>query len=222
MIYCLSDLHGEDERYQAFVKDLLRDEDTAYVLGDVIDRHRGGCRILLDIMKRPNVHLILGNHEYMMRQALSEGMSYWDLVKWRGNGGDVTETEFRKLDTKEQKKIIDFLRNCPDHVELSVNGQQFHLVHAWPGDNTYDRVWSRNKWKSPLLGKTVIIGHTPTAWISNNLQDAMEDGKLCIYPKREMRENLSLGYIGIDCGCGHPLPCRMAVLRLDDMTEFYY
>ena len=51
MIYVMSDLHGEYEKYKAMLDKIqLRDEDTLFVLGDVIDRGNQGIRILLDMM----------------------------------------------------------------------------------------------------------------------------------------------------------------------------
>ena len=224
MIDVLSDLHGDDERYEAFVTEMLQKGDTAYILGDVLDRKPGGIKIILDIMKRPNVHLILGNHEHMMLKALSKDALRGDRMAWWMNGGKVTEAEYRKLPPEEQKQILEFLNSCPDHMDLCVNGRKFHLVHAWPADNTYDRVWLRHHWqeRNPIPGTTVIIGHTVTIQIPNNFRDAMDGDHICIYPKQEDRERLDLGYIAIDCGCGYPAPGRLAVLRLDDMAEFYY
>ena len=42
----------------------LRPDDTLYILGDVIDRGPDGVKILQDMMARPNVVPILGNHEF--------------------------------------------------------------------------------------------------------------------------------------------------------------
>ena len=51
MIYVLSDIHGNERRFNSVMKQIdLRSEDTLYVLGDVIDRHPGGIRILRKIM----------------------------------------------------------------------------------------------------------------------------------------------------------------------------
>ena len=67
MIYILSDIHGQYERYKAILEKIdLQDEDALYVLGDVIDRGPASLQILFDIMERPNAHMFLGNHEHMM------------------------------------------------------------------------------------------------------------------------------------------------------------
>ena len=65
MIYACSDIHGHYDQYVAMLSRLsLRPDDTLYILGDVIDRGPDGVKILQDMMARPNVVPILGNHEF--------------------------------------------------------------------------------------------------------------------------------------------------------------
>ena len=71
MVYVLSDIHGNERRFNSIMKQInLQHEDTLYVLGDVIDRHPGGIRLLRRIMAMPNAKMLLGNHEFMMLRAL--------------------------------------------------------------------------------------------------------------------------------------------------------
>ena len=71
MKYVIADIHGNERRFNSIMKQInLQREDTLYVLGDVIDRHPGGIRILRRIMSMPNAKMLLGNHEYMMLRAL--------------------------------------------------------------------------------------------------------------------------------------------------------
>ena len=71
MIYCMSDIHGEMDRFQAMLNEInFGPEDTLYILGDVIDRNPDGIRILREIMIRPNMQMLLGTHELMMLQSL--------------------------------------------------------------------------------------------------------------------------------------------------------
>ena len=66
MIYCMSDIHGDYEKYRRMLEAIpLRGQDTLYILGDVVDRGPEPVPILLDMMQRPNVRPVLGNHEYM-------------------------------------------------------------------------------------------------------------------------------------------------------------
>ena len=65
MQYAVSDIHGCYDKYIQLLRRLgLKDSDTLYVLGDMIDRGPDGLKILRDISMRPNVVPFLGNHEY--------------------------------------------------------------------------------------------------------------------------------------------------------------
>ena len=76
MHYCISDIHGEFDRYQAMLEEIhLTDDDTLYVIGDAIDRAPGGIDILEDIMARKNVVMLVGNHEQMCLDTLGKTMS---------------------------------------------------------------------------------------------------------------------------------------------------
>lgn len=47
MIYVLSDIHGNAYNFDAILQQIcLQPEDILYILGDVIDRHPDGIRIL--------------------------------------------------------------------------------------------------------------------------------------------------------------------------------
>ena len=71
MIYVMSDIHGNSRRFNSIMEQIqLKDTDTLYILGDVIDRYPDGIRILRKLMKMNNVKMLLGNHEYMMLKAL--------------------------------------------------------------------------------------------------------------------------------------------------------
>ena len=48
-VYAMSDLHGCYERYIKMLDEInLCDDDTLYILGDVVDRGDGGIKILQD------------------------------------------------------------------------------------------------------------------------------------------------------------------------------
>ena len=73
MIYVLSDIHGNTARFNSIMEQInLQPEDTLYVLGDVVDRYPDGIKILRRIMKMPNAKMLMGNHEYMMLQAIGD------------------------------------------------------------------------------------------------------------------------------------------------------
>ena len=213
MNYCISDIHGEYDRYIAMLKLInFSDDDTLYVLGDVIDRGADGVKILRDIMERPNVKMILGNHEYMCLATLGPNNQIGARDLWTQNGGGSTYNDLMyAMPVKERMKILRFIESLPDHLDIEVNGGNFHLVHGCPADNQDDRIWNRPQQTNepPIDGSTVIVGHTPTVYIAG------DNGE----PFRIWHGN---GIIDIDCGCGNQTELRrLACLRLDDMKEFY-
>lgn len=68
----MSDLHGN---YKAYIKMLeiidFKKSDMLYVLGDILDRDLNPIKIILDLMKRPNVEVIAGNHCVMACECFS-------------------------------------------------------------------------------------------------------------------------------------------------------
>ncbi len=69
--YAISDIHGRYDKYKMLLKEIrFSDSDTLYILGDVIDRGGGGIRILQDAAERPNIKMLMGNHEEMAIDAL--------------------------------------------------------------------------------------------------------------------------------------------------------
>ena len=225
MIYVLSDIHGNERRFHSVMKQInLQPEDTLCVLGDVVDRYPGGIRILRALMAMPNVKMILGNHEYMMLRAL--GQPYDDnfddgraLEHWYRNGGKVTHDHFKRIRKALRRDIVEFLRALPLHIDITVNGTAYKLVHGAPVESYRPEPKYKNPvhyavWKrldlSDLIpdGYTVIFGHTPTRYYQEN------------YPMEIWRDG---NRIGIDCGSGYPEDGfgRLACLRLDDGKVFY-
>ena len=185
-------------------------------------------------MSLPNVHMLLGNHEYMMLNALDvldrDNPEYPHALRlWYRNGGDVTHEYIKHIRKSVRKEIFDYLHSLPLNIDVEVNGKSYILVHGGAIAH-YDRyafkydtqeeyaVWNRIHYKAPdIEGKTIIFGHTPTSEYQHN-------------NPLEIWHSPSGGKIGIDCGCGfphslsqgrYPAYGRLACLRLDDMKVFY-
>ena len=66
MIYVMSDLHGEYDKYLAMLKKIkFSPKDELYILGDVVDRGSKPVEILQDMRSRENVIPLMGNHDKM-------------------------------------------------------------------------------------------------------------------------------------------------------------
>ena len=225
MTYILSDIHGNERRFRSVLKQIrLRPEDTLYVLGDVIDRHPDGIRILRRIMNMPNAKMLLGNHEYMMLRALGfpkdsnidDGRA---TAHWYRNGGKVTHDHLKHLRKSLRQEIVDYLTGLPLHYDLEVNGRHYKLVHAAPEElyapeplyptPIHFSVWKRLDPDAALSGDyTLVFGHSTTS-----------------HYQAAVPMELWYGHrrIGIDCGSGHPEGSagRLACLRLEDGAVFY-
>ena len=98
MKYVISDIHGMWDKYQNMLKLIkFSAEDELYILGDVIDRGEDGIKILQDIRRHTNMHLLMGNHELMAVQTLfAQDENEWNekMIVWAMNGGEETYYSF--------------------------------------------------------------------------------------------------------------------------------
>jgi hypothetical protein len=132
---------------------------------------------------------------------------------WRYNGGGITHRIMTYITpTEERLQILRFIQELPDHLEISVNGQDYYLVHGMPGKTQYDRIWGRPEpppTQPPIPGKICIVGHTCTYYMTCD-----EEHPFRIWHGPSI--------IDVDCGCGNATSLRqLACLRLEDMQEFY-
>ena len=234
MIYVTGDIHGNMKRFRSLMKKIrLQPGDTLYVLGDVMDRYPGGYRILRELLSMPNVRLLLGNHEYMLLDAIGTEYSeeetfllYERMSRWYRNGGRVTHVSFNHVPVARRQEIFSILRELPLYADVTAGGRTFRLIHGGDPEEynpRYDRnyrdrtefaVWYRIRgdedWRED---RTYVFGHTPTYHYQNA-------DPLSVWHSPDGR------FIGIDCGCGFPQDGRagngrLACLRLDDLAEFY-
>lgn len=227
MNYVLADIHGNSEAFDQILSMIdLKDDDHLYILGDVVDRGPDGIALLQRIRKMPNATLLLGNHEYMMINALRYPNNTRYKSIWRRNGCEPTYDAFCALDKDAQEDLLQYVESLPLQTEVSLKtttgDSTFVLVHAapqelyakegWQNENKREFVvWYRMALVLPkeLTGKTLIFGHTPT----ENVQAAD-------WPK--MRIAHGAGVLDIDCGCAYPqYGGQLGCLRLEDMTEYY-
>lgn len=146
MHYVMSDIHG---LYYEFLKMLEKidftDNDTLYIIGDVIDRGPFGIKLLDYIRENKNIVLIRGNHEQMMIDAFYakqkkennnnlDNTEIQELIEiyydWLNNGGIYTLEEFNKKNKQEKINIIKYLENLDNFKILKINNQKYLLIHA--------------------------------------------------------------------------------------------
>lgn len=221
----MSDLHGCDGLYRAMLEKIkFSDDDTLYILGDIVDRGEGGIRILQDLMQRKNVMTLLGNHDDWANRILhrlsTPAQDYLSkgemslLSAWLSDGGRPTFDAFCALDAKTQTKVLAYLNSFWLYEELEVGGRRFFLSHTLPSKDEFKNFGSLKPqdftFSEPDYEEvydpdvTFITGHTPTAFINP------------AYRGRIWRGN---NHIAVDCGA--VFNGSLGCLCLDTMEEYY-
>lgn len=226
--YVMSDIHGRYDRYLKML-DLVEfgNDDNLYIIGDVIDYGSFSIDLMKDIMKRDNVTLTMGDHEYMMLRSLykSSMCHYeWESIyrNWMNSGGEATLKALLKLPDNERYEIFQYFDNVSMFEVVTINNDSFYLVHAFPAHRTFDVLSTKVDLSmlNPIEGTELIIGHTPVPelYIHNERLYERYQSK-----HRHYEIEYAPGFTNIDCGCKYEddPKSRLACLRLDDMEEFY-
>ena len=213
--WVMSDLHGDYEGYLEVLEKMnFSEEDVLYVVGDVLDRGRGGIKILQHMMLRPNIYPIIGNHEYMagkclrflLQEITQESIANLEegivtgLLEWQNVGGQATMDEFHKLSKEEKLDIVEYLEDFALYEELAVDRKTYIMLHAGflhfsperPLEDyqMYELIFHANDYERVYFpDKYLVTGHLPTRVIEGNKRPD------CIY-----RAN---NHIAIDCGSGY-------------------
>lgn len=229
--YVISDIHGNYDAYKEMLKKIrFSEEDMLYILGDILDRGPQPIKVVLDLMERPNVVCLAGNHEcmaleclqFLMKEITEESLAKLDpgmiekLLNWQMNGSVTTTDEFHSLDIQARKAVLTFISEFDLYEEVCVNGKEFILVHAGLGNFDPEKplweyefdelVWARPDYETPYFpDKYVITGHTPTMMIEGNPRSGF------IFRNHN--------HIAIDCGAG--FGGRLACFCLETEEEFY-
>ena len=215
MRYIISDIHGcYDEYIKLLDKIRFTDEDTLYILGDAVDRGPEPIKVLKDMMSRPNIIPIIGNHDFIIYriskklsvEVTEENYDNYlteddiiDYILWMQNSGKNTAEQFRKLSGEEQADILDYIAQASLYETLEQGKKRYILVHAGLANFSPDKDLDEydlheflekraNYSKRYYTDKNVylVTGHTPTIYIKG-----WERAE--VYKKN--------GHIAIDCGC---------------------
>lgn len=229
-IYVMSDIHGQYEKYLKMLEKIgFSDDDILYVLGDVIDRGPEPVKVLTDMSSRHNIFPIMGNHELMAVEVLSDILKeiteesisklsesfMGKILEWNLNGGSVTLEKFKELSPEKRKELFDYICDFSLIETVDVKDRAFVLVHSTLGNfskvkklrqyTPFELTSIRADYDKQLFDDPdiyVVSGHTPTPMIN---------GKAEIY----------YSHNNIDIDCGATYGGKLACLRLDDMQEFY-
>ncbi len=244
-VYAVSDIHGH---YDLFMKGLseicFSEQDHLWCLGDAIDRGPDGIRILQEIMKQPNIDLILGNHEFMMLNSVDpEGEAKCtgtDSTLWLyPNGGEEAFAKYKRLSYGDRIDLLSWLITKYVIKTIEIDGRPICLTHSFYKetcenksycDLSYSDVWNvtwSSIWREDSYTHAMDIysnyeymfvsGHVPVQRVRRWFDNTKDWNKL----KAVEHNNL----INIDGGCSFgyqsDLNNGLIIYRLDDMEEFH-
>lgn len=227
MIYAVSNLHGNYEKFKELLKLIsFKESDIMYVLGDIVDYGEESMELIGDLSVRYNIYPIVGEHDYTAVKMLSgfekmlksgetpDKKFITKMTEWTQDGGQPTLDAFRTLDAEMREGIIDYLSDMTLYEEVTAGGRDYLLVHAgiagFKKGIDLDALKPEAFFTEPLdlrkqyfPDKTVVVGHNPT------VEDNGGNGKIFF------------GNNSINIDCGEARGGTVACLRLDDLKEFY-
>ena len=231
MIYVMSDIHGEYDKFKKMLKKIhFSDQDTLFLLGDLIDRGNQVCELLLDLSSRRNVYPLFGNHELMALSILKrlymeineDNLSILDetflleIDNWMLNGGKTTLDGFKKLDKDQALDLIDYLSDFAYYETIDVNDMTYIMGQAGMNhfdvnktldeyhidDFCFDLIdYEKQYFDDPNI--KIITGHCPT-FVSTGIAE--------IYFHNQ--------HIAIDCGACYQ-EGKLGCLCLDTCQVYY-
>lgn len=190
--YCISDLHGHLDLWNKMNKELFKEDDIIYCLGDSTDRGPEPWETFKIIYCDPRVKYILGNHEDMLVNAGRE-MLYGDYYDYNAedllyhNGGYNTFRQWYEENDKEE--WLEKIQEIPYFINYyNKNMQNIWLTHAGFTPThiptTKESLWNRKHY-SLEEDKTidnwdngyVIHGHTNKRYIAIRRGDTVSLGQ---------------------------------------------
>jgi serine/threonine protein phosphatase 1 len=186
----ISDIHGELEKFNHLLEKAGFDvnKDQLILLGDYIDRGPDPKGVLNRVMelKEQGAIVLKGNHDEMMKAAANQEPGAWE--RWEKNGAMYTLKSYDPSieimgipNDNTFQRHISFIKEMDYYYQTD----DYIFVHAGvdpdiPVEETdpYTLVWIREQFHHGYQGgKTVVFGHTPTAYFHGKGNDDVYYGK---------------------------------------------
>lgn len=224
-IYAIADVHGRADLLESILEYIAATSSdhqplpVVIFLGDLIDRGPQSPKVLDQVWSTldlyPGSRLILGNHDYYLRELLRGTLTPEDAVNWMDWGGVATVSAYSNRSVPDFGNIAqDIRRAFPHHVDLLENALTFKevgrfcFVHAGirPGillenQDEYDLRWIRAGFLDhvDVLSHVVLHGHTIT---------------------KSLRPEIHSNRIALDTGAYRSGRLSAAVIKGDELSHF--
>ncbi|MEH2349688.1 MAG: metallophosphoesterase family protein [Nostoc sp.] len=191
----IGDVHGHYEGLMTLLEAIApTSDDQIYFLGDLIDRGPHSSQVV-NFVKRHNYPCLLGNHEQMLLNILTnERISSPTMQAWLYSGGQATVASYHEASIPDDH--LDWFKSLPTYLDLG----DIWLTHAGvdPSKSVTEQTaeelcWIREEFHSiekPYFpDKLIIIGHTITFTLPGVSPGKLAQGQ---------------GWLDIDTGAYHP------------------
>ncbi|BBD64856.1 metallophosphoesterase [Nostoc commune NIES-4072] len=191
----IGDVHGHYEGLMTLLEAIApTSDDQIYFLGDLIDRGPHSSQVV-NFVKRHNYSCLLGNHEQMLLNILTnDRISSPTMQAWLYSGGQATVASYHEASIPDDH--LDWFKSLPTYLDLG----DIWLTHAGVDpsksvtEQTADQLcWIREEFHSiekPYFpDKLIIIGHTITFTLPGVSPGKLAQGE---------------GWLDIDTGAYHP------------------
>jgi serine/threonine protein phosphatase 1 len=203
----IGDVHGHYEGLMTLLAAIApASNDQLYFLGDLIDRGPQSAQVV-NFVKTNNYPCLLGNHEQMLLNVLTNGSASSSAMQsWLYSGGQATIASYQEATIPQEH--IDWFTTLPTYIDLG----DVWLTHAGVdpliplAEQTAEQFcWIREEFhgieKPYFPDKLIIIGHTITFTLPGVSPGQLAQGK---------------GWLDIDTGAYHP---RSGWLTALDVTN---
>ena len=144
MNYFVGSLNGDYMGYQKLKERIkLKASDDLWILGDIIDSNTsdplGGVKILEDIQQVPNIHLIIGDHEFghIMRYININNTEAYDVwcqyLSSLEISGDDLISVFEDMEEESEDFMFSYMiRECEISQLIRIGDNYFYATHGFP------------------------------------------------------------------------------------------
>lgn len=191
----IGDVHGHYEGLMTLFEAIAPTaDDQVYFLGDLIDRGPQSSYVV-NFVKENGYQCLLGNHEQMLLNILTNGQVATSMVQaWLYSGGHATLASYQQATIPHDH--VHWFKTLPTYLDLG----DILLAHAGVDpsiamtEQTAEQLcWVRDKFHSmekPYLpNKLIIVGHTITFTLPGVAPGKLAQGQ---------------GWLDIDTGAYHP------------------
>lgn len=154
----ISDLHGNYRAFKEAKKVILREKiKTTFILGDIFGYYYDGLKILSDIMRWDNCHIISGNHDEIFL-SLYNSKNEEKIREYKEKYGSSIYDFLENVSTSQ----LNFIGGLSGNLILDIDETRYSLFHGGPNDVMNQRIFPDDSLDDfeNVNADVIFLGHT--------------------------------------------------------------